>query len=138
VVEEMESEIDEKVEEAERAQSGLPEAVMAGYRVFLDAALDPEMGRTFFLDGPSVLGWEWHEIDAHHAVGKIEEGLESLIAEGLMEPQPVRPLARLINGALLEAAFFVAASEEPAAARDEVWGAMERLLGGLIDRRSTA
>jgi len=37
-----------------------------------------------------------------------------------MEPQPVRPLARLINGALLEAAFFVAASEDPEAARDEV------------------
>ncbi len=86
VVDEMEGEIDKKIEEAERAQSGLPEAVMAGYRVFLDAALDPEMRRTFFLDGPSVLGWEWHEIDARHAVGKIEEGLESLIGEGLMEP----------------------------------------------------
>src|SRR3712207_949319 len=102
VVDEMEGEIDEKIEEAQRAQSGLPEAVIAGYRVFLDAALDPEMRRTFFLDGPSVLGWEWHEIDARHAVGKIEVGLESLIAEGLMEPQPVKPLARLINGALLE------------------------------------
>ena len=132
VVDEMEGEIDRRIEEAERAQSGLPEAVMAGYRVFLDAALDPEMRRTFFLDGPSVLGWEWHEIDARHAVGKIEEGLEVFIAEGLMESQPVKPLARLINGALLEAAFFVAASDDPIAARDEVWGAMERLMGSLI------
>jgi hypothetical protein len=31
----------------------------------------------------------------------------------------------------------VAASEDPEAARDEVWGAMERLLGGLMNRRST-
>lgn len=85
-----------------------------------------------------MLGWEWHEIDERHAVGKIEEGLESLIAEGLMEPQLVRPLARLINGALLEAAFFVAASDDPEAARDEVWGAMERLVGGLMNRRSSA
>jgi AcrR family transcriptional regulator len=138
VVDEMEGEIDEKVEAAERAHSGLPEAVMAGYRAFLDAVLDPEMRRTFFLEGPSVLGWEWHEMDARHAVGKIEEGLESLIAEGFVEPQPVRPLARLINGALLEAAFFVAASEDPEGARDEVWGAMERLMGGLMNRRSTA
>jgi AcrR family transcriptional regulator len=137
VVDKMEDEIDERIEEAERAQSGLPEAVMAGYRVFLDAALDPEIRRTFFLDGPSVLGWEWHEIDARHAVGKVEEGLEALIAEGLMEPQPVRPLARLINGALLEAAFFVAASEDPEGARGEVWGAMERLLGGFMNYRST-
>jgi AcrR family transcriptional regulator len=137
VVDEIEGEIDEKVEEAQRTHPGLPEAVMAGYRAFLDAALDPEMRRTFFLDGPSVLGWEWHEIDARHAVGKIEEGLESLIAEGLMEPQPIKPLTRLTNGALLEAAFFVAASEDPEAARDEVWGALERLLGGLMNYRST-
>jgi len=136
VVDEMEGEIDEEIEAAERAQPGLPEAVMAGYRAFIDAVLDPEMRRTFFLDGPSVLGWEWREIDARHAVGKIEEGLEALIAEGHMEPQPVGPLARLINGTLLEAAFFVAASEDPEAARDEVWGAMERLVGGLMRRPS--
>jgi AcrR family transcriptional regulator len=138
VVDEMEGEIDEEIEAAERAQSGLPEAVMAGYRAFVDAVLDPEMRRTFFLEGPSVLGWEWREIDARHAVGKIEEGLESLIAESFMEPQPVRPLARLNNGALLEAAFFVAASEDPETARDEAWGAMERLVSGLLSRRSTA
>jgi len=137
VVDEMEGEIDEEIEAAERAQPGLPEAVMAGYRAFIDAVLDPEMRRTFFLDGPSVLGWEWREIDARHAVGKIEEGLEALIAQGFVEPQPVGPLARLINGTLLEAAFFVAASEDPELARDEVWGAMERLVGGLM-RRSSA
>ena len=137
VVDEMEGEIDEEIEAAERAQPDLPEAVMAGYRAFVDAVLDPEMRRTFFLDGPSVLGWGWREIDARHAVGKIEEGLEALIAEGFVEPQPVGPLARLINGTLLEAAFFVAASEDPEAARNEVWGAMERLVSGLM-RRSSA
>jgi AcrR family transcriptional regulator len=138
VVDKMEGEIDEEIEAAERAESDLPEAVMAGYRAFIDAVLDPEMRRTFFLDGPSVLGWEWREIDARHAVAKIEEGLEALIAEGFVEPQPVGPLARLINGALLEAAFFVAVSEDPEAARDEAWGAMERLVGGLVHRRSSA
>jgi AcrR family transcriptional regulator len=137
VVDEMEGEIDEEIEAAERAESDLPGAVMAGYRAFLDAVLDPEMRRTFFLDGPSVLGWEWREIDARHAVGKIEEGLEALIAEGHMEPQPVKPLARLINGALLEAAFFVAVSDAPSAARDEAWGGMERLVGGLMYRGSS-
>jgi AcrR family transcriptional regulator len=137
VVDEMESEIDEEIEAAERAEVELPEAVMAGYRAFVDAVLDPEMKRTFFLDGPSVLGWEWREIDARHAVGKIEEGLEALISEGYIEPQPVGPLARLINGALLEAAFFVAASDDPQTARDQVWCAMERLVGDFIRRRAS-
>src|ERR671939_1888400 len=43
VVDEIEGEIDEEIEEEERAQSGLPEAVMAGFRAFVDAALDREM-----------------------------------------------------------------------------------------------
>ena len=138
VVDEMEGEIDEEIEAAESAESSLPEGVMAGYRAFVDAVLDPEMSRTFFLDGPSVLGWEWREIDARHAVAKIEEGLEALIAEGFVEPQPVGPLARLINGALLEAAFFVAVSEDPKAARDEAW-ALVSLSGiaTILQRRGS-
>ena len=40
--------------------------------------------------------------------------------------------------ALLDAAFFVATSEDPEAARDEVWGAIERLFSGLMNHRSTA
>lgn len=129
VVDEIEDEIDAEIEAAESRERELPEAVIAGYRAFIDAVLDPEMRRTFFLDGPSVLGWQWREIDARHAVGKIEEGLESLMREGYVEPQPVKPLARLINGALLEAAFYVAASDDPASARDEAWAGMESLLG---------
>lgn len=129
VVDEIEDEIDAEIEAAESRERELPKAVMAGYRAFVDAVLDPEMRRTFFLDGPSVLGWQWREIDARHAVGKIEEGLRSLMREGYVEPQPVRPLARLINGALLEAAFYVAASDDPEAARDEAWAGMESLLG---------
>jgi hypothetical protein len=88
------------------------------------------------LIGPVIL--RLVEIDARHAVGKIEEGLESLIAEDFVDPQPVKPLARLINGALLEAAFFMAASEDPGAARDEAWGVMERILDGLMNGSSSA
>ncbi len=134
VVDEMEGEIDEEIEAAEHAEGTLPESVMAGYRAFVDAVFDPEVRRTFFLDGPSVLGWQWREIDARHAVGKIEAGLEALIAEGFMEPRPVGPMARLINGALVEGAFFVAASDTPETARDEVCDGMERLLYGLMKR----
>jgi len=56
VVDEMEGEIDEEIEEAERAQSSLPEAVMGGYPAFFVAVFDPGMRGTFFLDGPSGLG----------------------------------------------------------------------------------
>ena len=136
VVEEIEDEIDALVEGAAKeahASSGDPlEAMMAGHYAFLDACLRPEVRRILLLDGPAVLGWEeWREIDAAHAVAQIEAGLGLLVDAGLMEPQPLRPLAHLLHGAAIEAALYVAASAEAAKARDEAGNGLERLMRGL-------
>ena len=51
-----------------------------------------------------------------------------------------RPLAVRCAGSrtpTFAAEVIAAASEDPELARDEVWGAMERLVGGLM-RRSSA
>ena len=136
VVEEIEDEIDVLVEgaaEEAHARSGDPlEAMMAGSYAFLDACSRPEVRRIMLLDGPAVLGWEeWHEMDAGHAVAQIKAGLEMLVDDGLVEPQPLRPLAHLLHGAVIEAAFYVAASEDALEARGEAGAGLERLMRGL-------
>lgn len=136
VVEEIEDEVDVLVEGAAKeayARSGDPlEAMMAGHYAFLDACSRPEVRRIVLLDGPAVLGWEeWHEIDAGHAVAQIEAGLGMLVDAGVMEPQPLRPLAHLLHGAVIEAALYVAASEDVGRSRDEVGASLERLMRGL-------
>ena len=136
VVEEIEDEIDALVEGAAReahAGSGDPlEAMMAGHYAFLDACSRPEVRRLVLLDGPAVLGWEeWHEIDAGHAVAQIEAGLGMLVDAELMEPQPLRPLAHLLHGAVIEAALYVAVSEDAQRARGEAGAGLERLMRGL-------
>lgn len=136
VVEEIEDEIDALVEGAAKeayAGSGDPlEAMMAGHYAFLDACSRPEVRRLVLLDGPAVLGWEaWHEIDAGHAVAQIETGLGMLVDAGLMGPQPLRPLAHLLHGAAIEAALYVAASEDAQRARGETGASLERLMRGL-------
>lgn len=136
VVEEIEDEIDILVEGAAKGahrRSGDPlEAMMAGYYAFLDACSRPEVRRIVLLDGPAVLGWEeWHEIDAAHAVAQIEAGLEMLVDAGFVEPQPLRPLAHLLHGAVIEAAFYAAASEDAGKARGEAGASLERLIRGL-------
>jgi AcrR family transcriptional regulator len=136
VVEEIEGEIDDLVERAAKeahASSGNPfEAMMAGHYAFLDACLRPEVRRIVLLDGPAVLGWEeWHEIDAGHAVTQMETGLGMLVDAGLMEPQPLRPLAHLLHGAVIEAAMYVAVSEDAENAKDAVGTGLERLVRGL-------
>src|SRR5918993_5563874 len=49
VVDEMEGEIDEEIEAAERAQPDLPEAVMAGVPGLVEGALQPAEKGNFFL-----------------------------------------------------------------------------------------
>ena len=52
-----------------------------------------------------MLGWErWREIDAKHFGGKFPRALAVAIETGLIARQPVEPLARLLLGAVTEAA----------------------------------
>ena len=136
VVEEIEGEIDglvlEAAREAFRESGDALEAWMAGAYASLDVYLRPDVRRIQLVDGPAVLSWgEWHEIDAAHAVAQIEDGLELLIEGGHIERQPVKPLAHLLHGATVEAAMYVAFSEEPEKAKEEIGGSLRRLLEGL-------
>jgi AcrR family transcriptional regulator len=140
VVEEIEEEVDgivlSRARLTLRETSDAWEAFLAGHRAYLDACVRPDVRRVLLLDGPAVLGWEeWHDIDAAHAVGQIEAGLGMMMENGTMERRPARPLAHLLHGAILEAAVYVAVSEEPETARDAVWDGLKRLLEGLLERK---
>jgi len=50
---------------------------------------------------------------------------------GLIEPQPVEPLAQLLLGALDGAAIYIAQSEDVQTARQEMGASLDRLLDGL-------
>jgi len=136
LVEELEGELEEFVlrvaREAHEKSGDVGEAFGAGFDAFLDACARPEFGRVLFVDGPSALGWEeWHEIDARYALAQTEAGLGALIEAGRMQDRSVGPLARLLHGASIEAALYVAAAEDKERAKREVWEALDYLLGGM-------
>jgi Tetracyclin repressor-like, C-terminal domain len=58
-------------------------------------------------------------------------GLETVMEAGLIERQPVEPLAHLMLGALAEAGLMIARADDQQAARREVGESVERLLEGL-------
>ncbi len=108
------------------------EAMRAGSEMFLAACTEPEAQRIVLLDGPSVLGWDrWREIAARYGLGLIEASLQAAIDAGAIAPQPVRPLAHVLMGALDEAAMLVARAEDPEAMRAEVGRTLDSLLDGL-------
>jgi AcrR family transcriptional regulator len=110
------------------------EAMRAGAEMFLQACTEPEAQRIVLLDGPAVLGWDrWREIAAEHGLGLIEATLQAAIEAGAMAPQPVRPLAHVLMGALDEAAMLVARAEDPVRMRAEVGRTLDFLLNALSE-----
>jgi AcrR family transcriptional regulator len=108
------------------------EAMRAGAEMFLVASTEPEAQQIVLLDGPSVLGWDrWREIATEHGLGLIEATLQAAVETGAIDPQPVRPLAHVLMGALDEAAMLVARAEDPEKMRAEVGQTLTALLDGL-------
>jgi len=107
--------------------------LIAGFDAFLDACVDPALQRIVFLDAPSVLGWrEWHEAaEEASALGVVEFGLQAAAEAGLVAVSNVGVFAHLVLGALNEAGMFIAHSDDPKKARDEVAVAMRELLDGM-------
>jgi AcrR family transcriptional regulator len=134
VYERIEAELAERVAAgALSANASSPMAAMrAGAAMFLEACTEPEVQRIVLLDGPSVLGWDrWREIATEHGLGLIEATLQAAVDAGAIEPQPVRPLAHVLMGALDEAAMLVARAEDPEAMRSAMARTFDSLLAGL-------
>jgi len=96
-------------------------AMQLGTAVFLDICTEPEMARIMLVDAPAVLGAQgWSDISNEYNMGLVMQLITRGIELGRIPPQPVVPLARILLGAVREAALFIAGAPDPAAARDEV------------------
>jgi AcrR family transcriptional regulator len=105
--------------------------VLAGCEAFLDGCLDPAVQRILLIEAPTLLSWEERHDFARHGLEMIRRGLQRAIDQGLIEVQPLEPMAHLIRAALSEGALLIARASDPVAERGEVGRAVERLLNGL-------
>ena len=106
--------------------------LLAGVEAFLDACLDPAVQRIVLLDAAAVLGWdEMHELEQKYGLGMMTAALQNAMDEGVVEPEPVAPLAQMLLGALTEAGLAIARADDVALARREFGDAAARLLAGL-------
>ena len=107
-------------------------ALSRGVRAYFAACAEGPTGQIILKDGPAVLGWaRWREIDGEHFGGVFPATLKVAMRGGLIHAQPVEPLARLILGAVNEAAAACNASADPAATGRDYAQALETLLEGL-------
>jgi AcrR family transcriptional regulator len=115
-----------------RAEKDVLARIAAGTQQYLAACSKGATGQIILRDGPAVLGWErWREIDAQHFGGKIPRALEVAMERGLIARQPVEPLARLLLGAMTEAAVACAGSSDIKKAGAEYSRAFRSLLEAM-------
>lgn len=113
------------------AQDDPWEQLAAGCRAFLTASTDPAVRRIMLVDGPAVLGWsEWRAMDEAGSASHLADSLAALVRAGIIAPRPVEPLARLLSGAMNEAALWLAETGDPADL-EAVLAALFRMLEAL-------
>lgn len=99
---------------------------------YIEMALEPEIQRIMLLDGPAVLGdpSQWPNQTA--CLRTTTQTLQTLIDEGTVKPVDAEAAARLINGAALNAALWIAAADDPHAVFTKAVDAFRHLAVGLL------
>ena len=119
--------------EASAAADGALEQMAAGFGVFLDRVLEPEVQRILVTDGPAVLGLaRFIELDERHALESAVEALEAANAAGLLRVEDPPTLVRLLFGAMTRAGLLIASSPDPKATRDAVGVTFRQMMSGFL------
>jgi len=105
VFDQVSAELLAEVDRIARAETDALAAMAKGTQAYFAACANDRTGQIVLHDGPAVLGWErWREIDNRHFGGRFTVALTRAMDEGLIARQPIEPLARLLLGAVTEAA----------------------------------
>ncbi|TPI21916.1 TetR/AcrR family transcriptional regulator [Mesorhizobium sp. B4-1-1] len=102
---------------------------------YIEMALEPEIQRIMFRDGPAVLGDPAQWPNASACTASMTDHLTKLQDEGVVVPElDPETTSRLINGASSQAAQRIANSNDPEATSKKVIAAFKQLLEGLRKR----
>ncbi|WP_155976285.1 TetR/AcrR family transcriptional regulator [Novispirillum itersonii] len=108
------------------------DALLAEGAAYIDMAREPEVQRIVLLDGPAVLGDPSQWPSQNSCLQTTTQVLRRLIADGTVRAVDPEAAARLINGAALNAALWVAASNTPEEVLPKAQEAFRVLASGLL------
>ncbi len=112
--------------------------IRAACRAFVAELDDPSVRQILFVEAPAALGWtRWRELDGGRSLALVRDRLRAGHAAGVLgAAHDPDALAHLLLGALNEAAMYVAASRDPAAAAATASRELDALLDDLLRPRS--
>lgn len=132
VVEQIDGEMAERLREARENAPTAWQGLMAEGTTYIQMALDPEIQRIMLLDGPAVLGDPSKWPGENACLENTMRTLRSLVDDGVVQPVDIEAAGRLLNGAALGAALWVAAAPKPEEVFPKAVGAFRQLATGLL------
>ncbi|AZD87439.1 Transcriptional regulator, AcrR family [Pseudomonas chlororaphis subsp. aureofaciens] len=130
VVEQLDAEMDQRLEAISRGTDDLWDAFVQRCRTYLEMAQEAEIQRIVLQDARAVLG-DLTEASEEQCVASLSTLLDELMQAGLMVKAPSEALARLINGSLLDASLWIARGEHPGQRLQQALVGLQALLQGL-------
>ncbi|MBY5523395.1 TetR/AcrR family transcriptional regulator [Rhizobium leguminosarum] len=111
------------------------QGLLAEGAAYIEMALNPEVQRIVLLDGPAVLGDPSQWPSQNNCLQVTRSTVERLISQGILKPLDPEAAARLLSGAALNAALWIAASEDPQSVMPKAVEAFHALAAGLLVER---
>lgn len=112
--------------------------LLAEGAAYIAMALDPEVRRIVLLDGPAFLGDPSHWPSQNECLEATKQAVATLIADGVMKRTDIEAAARLLCGAALNAALWVAASDDPQSTLPKAVDAFRMMAEGFLCVRRSA
>ncbi|AUN32893.1 TetR family transcriptional regulator [Niveispirillum cyanobacteriorum] len=132
VIDQIDAEMLARMRVAQEKAANPWEAFMCEALAYIEMALEPEIQRIMLLDGPAVLGdpSQWPNQTA--CLRRTTVILQALIDEGTVRTVDAEAAARLLNGAALNAALWIAAAPHPVGVLPKAIEAFRLLANGLL------
>ncbi|WP_026789735.1 TetR/AcrR family transcriptional regulator [Pleomorphomonas oryzae] len=132
VVDQIDSEMASRAQEIGARESDDWQAMLAEGDAYIEMALDPEVQRIVLLDGPAVLGDPSQWPSQSRCLQVTRQAMERLIEQGVVKPLDAEAAARLVSGAALNAALWIAASDRPEEVLPKALEAFRAMASGLL------
>jgi len=132
VVHQIDAEMAARAQQIGAQAGGDWDGLLAEGAAYIEMALKPEVQRIVLLDGPAVLGDPSQWPSQNSCLQATKQTVERLIAQGILKRVDAEAAARLVNGAALNAALWIAASENPEDVLPKAVEAFRYLASGLL------
>ncbi|HEX8048023.1 TetR/AcrR family transcriptional regulator [Rhizobium sp.] len=132
VVDQIDSEMASRAQEIGVLAGNDWKGLLAEGAAYIEMALVPEVQRIVLLDGPAVLGDPSKWPSQSSCLQASKQTVERLIAQKALKPVDAEAAARLLNGAALNAALWVAASDDPQHVLPRAIETFHALASGLL------